>query len=91
MKISDYKQFSGEIITAGEILLKFLENKSISQFFEKLLMFCGSIKTYAKCIVANEPLVIKLHYCTNIYFPGMILFQIYPDFRILAIKFISCF
>ena len=59
MKIPDNKQFSGEIITAEEILLKFLENRSISQFFEKLLMFCGSVKTYAKCIVANEPLVIK--------------------------------
>ena len=59
MKFSDKKQFFGQIITAEEISLQFFENKSISQCFKKLPLFYGSIKTYTKFIVTNEPLLVN--------------------------------
>ena len=44
-------------MAAEEILLQYFEYKGIFQFFKKLPPFCGSIKTYAKFIVTNEPLI----------------------------------
>ena len=40
-----------------EKLLQYFENKGIFQFLKKLPPFCGSIKTYAKFIITNEPLI----------------------------------